>query len=98
MGLVLQDNPPDYEQFLPGLFPDVTYEDLYVMGAQDRQQVQVVNEFDPCCHNYDAYPLYEQAVRQMLGETGQFAVYLDVGESTHHISPDALALMLDMIG
>lgn len=98
LGAILQDVMPDYEQQLPGLFPDVTYEDLYVMGAHGRTQVQVINQFDTCCHNYDSYPVYETAVQQMLGDAGQFAVHLDAGETAHRVSPDALAVIQGALG
>jgi hypothetical protein len=80
----------DFEQTLPELYRIVDYLDLYIMGSygKGREQVQIINQYDPCCFAGIKYRMYEAIVSeavQKLGE-GKFWVLLDDTHRTHKIS------------
>lgn len=89
----------DWEQTAPELYRVANYLELYVLGAvgDGRRQLQVLNQFDPCCFGGVRYRTYERAVGdrvRALG-AGHFAVWLDDSHSQHQLSKEALQTILD---
>lgn len=90
------DSWGDWEQSDPGLYELAGYEDLYVLGAQNRRQLQVVNEFDPCCFGGDYRSIYLVQVQVALRELGggTFDVFVDTENGAHSIGRAAIARIL----
>lgn len=92
----------DYEQFEPSLLSIATYADMYVMatagstGAAGRRQMQFLNYRDACCFAGDHRAAYEAVVAnaaERLG--GAFSVNVDMENTQHSLSANALALLLE---
>ena len=91
----------DYEQGVPGLYRAANYLELYIMGSfgSGRRQVQILNEFDPCCFGGTGFKSYEDIIKnrvQSLGE-GSFDVFLDSSHRLHQISPVAFEIVFQNI-
>lgn len=91
----------DYEQTIPELYSIANYPDLYILGSfgDGREQLQILNKYDPCCFAGESFKSYESAVNdrvQGLG-SGHFAVYLDTTNREHSIGPDAFETILNAI-
>lgn len=78
----------DYEQGTAGkpsyFFSNVaSYLDLYLLGgvADGRKQIQILNQYDPCCFNGLRYNVYEQTVADIATALGGF---FDVASDTTH--------------
>jgi hypothetical protein len=87
----------DYEQTHPKLYSIANQLEMYVLAShgQRRKQVQVFNEYDPCCFSGLTSRVYEQAVKEkvrQLGE-GHFSVWLDDTHYEHKISNKALHII-----
>jgi hypothetical protein len=78
----------DYEQWAPFWTDTLSYEDAYVLGASNGAQIQVLNQFDPCCFAGDGrHVQYEAAVAAAAAPLGgEFSVYIDAGQTQHIIS------------
>jgi hypothetical protein len=89
----------DWEQTEPTLYAIADYVDLYVLGAHERRQMQVLNEFDPCCFSGDHRSLYEAQVLAAVNASGggSFEVFLDSDNRQHSISPRALEAIIEDI-
>lgn len=62
---------PDFEQRLPGLFPDLDYLDLYVLGAvPDRRLRLLYNSADPCCFAQPDTPDWVAPTRRVIEDLG----------------------------
>ncbi|MCS7283142.1 MAG: PhoPQ-activated protein PqaA family protein [Anaerolineae bacterium] len=88
----------DWEENLPELFRIASFEDLSILGAAGRSQIQVLNEYDLCCYNDPRYLEFVpaiQAVVESLG--GHFSVYWARGEFLHRANPAALQVILSDI-
>lgn len=81
----------DYEQTGLPIYQTISYEDLYIMGAQKRRQLAVYNLHDDCCfagYGYRAFqPKVRSAVRRSGG--GSYRVFLDKLPRTHEIGTTA---------
>ncbi len=88
----------DWEQTLPELYQIASYEDLYIMAAYRRSQLQVLNEFDACCFVDPRYVIYEQAIQEVLADLGgDFRVFWSANETGHRANPAAQqAILADM--
>jgi hypothetical protein len=89
----------DWEQTVPTLYAIADYVDLYVLGAHQRRQMQVLNEFDPCCFSGDHRAVYERQVQAAIEDSGagSFEVLLDSDNRQHSLSPMALdAIITEM--
>lgn len=89
----------DYEQGVSGLYRAANYLELYILGSfgKGRGQVQILNEFDPCCFGGTGFKSYEDIVKgrvTSLGE-GSFDVFLDSTHRQHQISPKALEIVFE---
>lgn len=88
----------DYEQEDSRLYDLVNYLELYVLGTYggERRQIQVLNEYDPCCFSGTNHLLYQDEVArtaQRVGN-GDFRVFLDSTHREHKISSAALWVIL----
>ncbi|MCS7011186.1 MAG: hypothetical protein NZL98_07440 [Anaerolineales bacterium] len=85
----------DWEENLPELFRLASFEDLSILGAAGRSQIQVLNEYDICCYNDRRYLDFApsiQAVVETLG--GSFKIYWSENEVLHRANPKALQVIL----
>ena len=91
----------DYEVNLPELYSRVNYLELYIMASfgNDRQFVQIFNEFDRCCWAGDHFKIYENDVKQIVNElgNGKFEIWLDSTHNEHKISEHSLQLIINSI-
>ena len=91
----------DYEVNLPELYSKANYLELYIMASfgNDRQFVQIFNEFDRCCWAGDHFKVYENDVKQIVDEleNGKFEIWLDNTHKEHKISEYSLQLILNSI-
>ncbi len=85
----------DWEENLPALQRIAGFEDLSILGAAGRSQIQVLNEFDLCCYNEPRYRIYAPAICQVVESLGgHFAVHWSRGEFLHRANPAALEVIL----
>ena len=91
----------DWEQHLPDFYRRFSYLDLYAMAAAQpgRLQLQVLNQYDPCCFAGARSELYEPVVQQWLDANGagEFRVLVDDTHAKHAISPATQAVLKDLI-
>jgi hypothetical protein len=91
----------DYEQTIPELHSIANYLDLYILSSLggQRKQLQIVNKYDPCCFNGEAFRAYEEVVNARVRSLGggSFEVFLDTNNRTHSISRDAMNVILQDI-
>lgn len=81
----------DWEQTVPQLYGETcNYLELYVLGSYgtDRQQLQVINQYDPCCFAGIKSETYRDIVRQRVRQLGRgnFDVLVDDTHDNHAIS------------
>lgn len=92
-------NSGDYEQILPELYRITGYLDLYILGSvgENRKQLQIFNENDPCCFSGTGYKTYENLVKQSVNDfsSGEFEIFLDENNKKHSISDQSLKKILD---
>ena len=100
--LYLRSNSPrdwgDYEQNVPQLYKTVNYLELYILGSygENRKQLQVINQFDPCCFAGTKWQTYKDIVRALTHElgAGEYDLFLDDSHRAHIISPLAMKRIL----
>lgn len=78
----------DYEQFFPWIYKIANYLELYIMGAYERRQYQLLNKYDSCCFAGYESQLYEREVKEVLSRLGKgkFDVFIDDSHKKHQIS------------
>lgn len=91
----------DFEQTAAEIYRTTNYLDMYVLGAQGdgRRQLQVLNQFDPCCFAGTKSQTYSDIVSrrvQALG-SGSYDLYLDDTHKKHAISEAALDRIIGVI-
>ena len=90
-------NYGDYEQWIPELYRNANYLDLYIMNSygDDRKFVQIFNKYDSCCFSGDLYKSYENEIKESISvlKKGYFEIYLDDTHKTHKISEFALEII-----
>lgn len=85
----------DWEENLPGLFHLASFEDLSILGAAGRSQIQVLNEYDICCYNDRRYLEFVPVIRAIVESLGgRFEVHWSKGECLHRTNPAALEVIL----
>jgi len=90
-----QKNWGDWEGNLPALHRIAGFEDLSILGAAGRSQIQVLNEFDLCCYNEARFSMYAPIISQVVTSLGgNYAVHWSKGEFQHRANPAALKLIL----
>ena len=91
----------DWEQLHPEIYNIANYLDLYIMSShgEDREFVQIFNEYDPCCFAGTLYELYEDEVRTVTSAigNGKYSTYLDSSHMEHKISDTVMELILQTI-
>ena len=94
-------NLGDYEQTDLGLYSQVNYLELYVLGASgnDRFQIQIFNEYDPCCFSGTTYKTFDKLIQEKIEKvgTGTFETYLDKSQTKHIISQKSLELITERL-
>lgn len=84
----------DYEQTVPELYEVANYLEFYVLGAwgEGRRQLQILNEFDPCCFRSREFERYQPVVNAVVQElgAGDFDVFYDGSHREHEISSASL--------
>jgi hypothetical protein len=87
----------DYEQYVPDIYRIANYLDLYIMGAygENRNQLQILNQFDSCCFGGTGYTSYVDLIKKQLKKIGKgkFDVFLDKSHREHKISEAALEVI-----
>ena len=90
-----------YEQTDLGLYSQVNYLELYVLGASgnDRFQIQIFNEYDPCCFSGTTYKTFDKLIQEKIEKvgTGTFETYLDKSQTKHIISQKSLELITERL-
>lgn len=87
----------DYEQSEAALYTRISWLDLYLLGSagKGRRQLQILNEFDPCCFAGRAALTYRDAVaRRARSLGGRFDLLLDSTHERHEISEWAVGRIL----
>jgi len=96
----LRDNRGDAEQIDPLLLKIAGYLDLYILGSLEkgRKQLQIINNYDPCCFRGDLWQLYETSVKNRLSALsgGTFEVFCDNLNKVHNISEEAYSEIYDL--
>ena len=95
-------NLGDYEQTNPNIYRISNYLELYTMSSSgdNRKLVQLFIYNDPCCFQaelYEKFP-YSNVIQnrlEILGNEGDFSVFLDNSTNKHEISDRVLNLILD---
>jgi len=88
----------DYEQTDIDLYSNVNYLELYILGASgiNRSQIQIFNEYDPCCFSGNGYELFYNIIREKI-DSGNFEIYLDELQNQHIISEKSLNLIIEKL-
>ena len=89
--------PADLEMNDPALYTRFSYLDLYLLGSAGagRGQLQILNEFDPCCFAGRAALSYREAVADRARRLGgRFELLIDSSHQQHRISDWALERIL----
>jgi len=85
----------DWEENLPEFFQIASFEDLSILGAAGRSQIQVLNEYDICCYNDSRYLDFAPAIRAVVEPLGgRFDIYRSENEFLHRANPAALQVIL----
>ena len=98
----LQNKVGDFENQLPQLYEIAGYTELYVLGAAGpgREQLQILNRFEPGGLSPTAPLLYEEPVNgaiASIGEGGRFEALLDTTTVEHVISDFAIKRIKEML-
>ncbi|MCV0366650.1 MAG: hypothetical protein K5798_05245 [Nitrosopumilus sp.] len=95
----IPQNYGDYEQWLPALYQNANYLDLYIINSygDDRKFIQIFNKYDSCCFSGELFKSYENEIKESIKKLkhGHFEIYLDETHKTHKISESALKIILD---
>ncbi len=61
----IPQNYGDYEQWIPELYQNANYLDLYIMNSygDDRKFIQIFNKYDSCCFSGELYKSYENEIK-----------------------------------
>ena len=93
----------DWEQYYNYLYRKANYLELYMLAAleSNRNHIQIVNSFDPCCFSGGHYALYEKKLIKNLNRinAGDFRVVKDDTHYEHKISEYSADIILnDFLG
>lgn len=88
--------PDNAQQDYMAIFKDISYEDLYLLGATEgREQVQINNQYDECCFYGVSGWLYAPVVRQAA--SGEWSFHLDASHRKHLISSEAMVVIDELL-
>lgn len=86
----------DWEQFATGMHLIAGYRDLYVMGTTGgRSQIQILNQFDPCCFaglTAETYRGPVSAAAEAVG--GRFDLRI-LEHDVHEVGDEAIRIIVD---
>lgn len=83
----------DWEQNEPDVYRIADYDDLYVLGASNGRQLQIINRYDSCCFEGLRWQAYYADVRERSG--GAWDLWLDETQAGHDISPAAMTRIFE---
>ena len=77
------------------MYSKVNYLELYLLGASQRLQIQIFNEYDPCCFSGNGATTFEEILQNKINNigSGSFEIYIDKSQSEHIISKNSLELI-----
>jgi hypothetical protein len=88
----------DYEQTAPEIYNTVNYLELYILGSHGakRKQLQIINQYDPCCFAGTKWETYKEIVKARVREVGmgEFDLFLDDSHERHEVSEVAMRRIL----
>ncbi len=88
----------DWEETVTELYNTVNYFEIYILGGYGvgREQVQVINKYDPCCFSGIKWQTYSDIVRRRIQELGQgkWDLFLDDAHYKHQISDGSMKMIL----
>ena len=91
----------DFEEGYPPLVLSIGYMDLFVLGSigPGRKQMQMYNEFDPCCFSGRKAEHFGPTVKQVVQQfkQGSFDIFIDSVNRKHSISEVMMERMYDEI-
>jgi len=88
----------DFEQTDPELYTIANYLDLYLLGAANGEQVQILNKNDPCCFGGTRHIVYEKIIHEKAQTLdGEFSIFHDDSHRKHEISNEALTLIIEKL-
>jgi hypothetical protein len=97
-----KDEWGDYEQTEAKIYQTASYLDLYILGSygKHREQLQILNQYDPCCFAGTKSNTYKDIVKQRVTSlgAGQYDVFLDTTHRRHAISDASMNRILDRLG
>jgi len=95
-------NYGDFEQTWEKLYSKINYLDMYIMGSvgKGRSQLQILNEFDPCCFDGDDHNKYASFISSRVEQfdNGNFDLFVDSSHKEHQISEVALEVISEHLG
>jgi hypothetical protein len=91
----------DWEETVPELYRIANYLELHVLGAfgAGRRQLQILNAYDPCCHQGIGAETYADVLRDRVAALGggSWRLYIDDTHLEHDISEAAVDTILNVL-
>lgn len=91
----------DFEQVYKPLLREINYLDMYILGStgKNRFQVQVLNQYDPCCFEGTYYLHYEPIVKALVEEfeEGSYEVICDTVNLEHRVSEFSMKKIYEIL-
>jgi len=88
----------DWEETVTALYNTINYFEIYILGGYGvgREQVQVINKYDPCCFGGIKWQTYSDIVRRRIQELGlgKWDLFLDDTHYEHQISDGSMKMIL----
>ncbi|HAC63598.1 MAG TPA: hypothetical protein DCF68_08675, partial [Cyanothece sp. UBA12306] len=88
----------DYEQHVREIYNTANYLELYILGSYgvNRKQLQITNQYDPCCFSGTRWESYKDIVRERVNQlgSGEYDLFMDSTSRNHMISPTAMDRIL----
>lgn len=91
----------DWEETAPELYRIANYLELHILGAlgEDRLQLQILNAYDPCCHQGVGADTYADAISGRVAaiDGGAWRLFVDDTHQEHAVSDVALDTILNVL-
>jgi hypothetical protein len=91
----------DWEETVPALYRIANYLELHVLGASGdgREQLEILNAYDPCCHQGIGADSYADVVRDRVAalDGGSWRLFVDDSHREHVISDVAIDTILNVL-
>lgn len=89
----------DSEQHDSRIYSQISYPEIYVLGSvgNNRSQLHILNQYDPCCFKADAGKYYKKAICEKINhlQSGEFIFLADSTEKAHTISKYSLEYIIN---